>query len=69
MPKYNNSFASPEFLEETVKDPAGRIIGTIRLKPSSVLWRPANQQSYFKVTLDDFAAWITSCREAKRCKS
>jgi len=69
MPKYNNSFASPDYIEEVIKDSQGMTIGTIRLKPSGVLWKPSGQHQYYNVTLAQFAAWITSCPEATRCGS
>lgn len=59
MPKYNNQFPSPVYIEQTICDADGKVIGTIRLKPSGVLWKPANARQYYSVTLDAFAAWIT----------
>ena len=70
MPKYNNSFGSPAFVEHTIKGSQDRIIGKLRLKPSRVLWKPCGQQSYYNVSLDQFAEWITSSSSgAKRTKS
>jgi hypothetical protein len=34
------------------------IMGTIRLKPSSVLWKPKGAQQFYVATLDEFSAWI-----------
>lgn len=59
MPKYVNSFASPSYIEETIVNDSG-VVGTIRIKPSGVLWKPKGAQKYFAVPVDDFAAWITS---------
>jgi len=59
VPKYLNRFKSPEHVEETIVDESGTIVGTIRVKPSSVLWRPKSQHAFYAVTLADFAAWIT----------
>jgi hypothetical protein len=69
MPRYNNSFASPEYVQQTIKDSAGRTVGTIRLKPSGVLWKPAGQHQFYRVSLDDFANWMTTCSSASRCGS
>lgn len=60
MPAYNNSFASPSFIEETIIGADGRKIGSIRIKPSSVLWKPTGQQKFYSVSLETFAVWITS---------
>lgn len=59
MPKYNNRFKSPTYLEETIEDENGTIVGSIRVKPSSILWRPVNAQKFYAITLDEFARWIT----------
>lgn len=36
MPKYNNSFREPEHEEHMIQDEKGELIGTIRIKPSSI---------------------------------
>jgi len=59
MPKYVNSFASPEFIQETILDEKRNVVGVLRIKPSSVLWKPRGQQKFYAVSLADFAAWIT----------
>jgi hypothetical protein len=59
MPEYKNRFASPNFLEETILGQEGNKIGAIRIKPSSVLWKPKGERQFYSVTLDDFADWIT----------
>jgi len=70
MPKYNNSFKTPSFHEETILDEAGAVVGTLRIKPSSILWKPKGAQQYRSVTLDNFAEWITSSdTKAKKTKS
>lgn len=48
----------------------GRKIGTLRVKPVAVLWKPANEQKFYSVSLDWFSKWITDPKtEAKRTKS
>lgn len=59
MPKYNNHFASPDHIEETILSTSGEVIGTIRIKPSSILWKPKGAQKYFSKPLEAFTAWIT----------
>ena len=66
MPKYLNRFQSPEYLEETIIDEEGATVGTIRIKPSSVLWKPKNAREFYVVTLDAFARWITSTASGAR---
>lgn len=70
MPAYKNKFTTPKYIEETVVDTRGTTVGTIRVKPSGVLWKPSGQQRFYSVPLDVFAAWITSgAAGATRTKS
>lgn len=59
MPGYKNSFKTPEFVEVDIVDGNGGVVGTIRLKPSSVLWKAKRQRSFFAVPLEKFVQWIT----------
>jgi hypothetical protein len=59
MPKYNNHFSSPDHMEETILNAKGEVVGTIRVKPSSVLWKPKGAQKYYSVSLDSFTTWIS----------
>ncbi len=59
MPRYTNRFTSPKYLEETIENDDLGIVGTIRIKPSGVLWKPKGQQKYYRVDLDSFTSWIT----------
>jgi hypothetical protein len=58
MPSYVNHFDTAEYREETIKNDAG-IVGTIRIKPSGVLWKPVNAREFFSVSLEKFAAWMS----------
>jgi hypothetical protein len=60
MPKYTNTFKRPDYHDEVVVGGNGKLLGTIRIKPSSVMWRPNGSRSFLSVSLDRFAAWITS---------
>ena len=53
-----NKFLSPKFIEEVILDGSDKVIGTLRLKPSSILWKPKGQKSYFSVNLDKFDEWM-----------
>ncbi len=58
MPAYKNEFARPDHYEhEIITD--GKKIGTLRVKPVGLLWKPAGQQKYYSVTLEQFTGWIT----------
>jgi len=69
MPNYKNSFASPDFIEETVLDEGGVKVGTIHIKPSSVLWKPVNKRKFYSVSFKAFTAWITAEETAAKQKS
>lgn len=59
MPGYKNSFTSPTYIEETILNSGNGKIGTIRVKPSSILWRPKGKGKFFAVPLDKFQEWIS----------
>ena len=60
MPKYNYQFQSPAYIEEGIMDDTGKKLGTIRVKPVSISWKPSNARDFQTVRIDDFIAWITS---------
>jgi hypothetical protein len=60
MPDYKNKFESPTYIEESILDGnTGNKIGTIRIKLSSISWKPKGQHKFYYVSTDDFARWIT----------
>ena len=69
MPKYKNSFKTSSYVQETVLDEHGKKLGTVRVKPVSVAWKPANQREFFTVPLATFTKWITSSKAATKTKS
>lgn len=58
MPSYKNNFRSPAFVEVTIADEKEAVVGTIRLKPSSVLWKPKGKHSFRSVSLKKFTEWM-----------
>jgi hypothetical protein len=71
MPAYNNKFRSSEYHEETiVSEQDGTVVGTIRIKPSSVLWKPSGAHKFYSVSLAKFGEWIThDDTKARKVKS
>lgn len=57
--KKMNSFSSSKYVEEIILDSDKRVIGTIRIKPSGILWKPSGKGSYLSVSLEVFHKWIT----------
>ena len=69
MPKYDDHFRSPAFIEETIVDGKNAVIGTIRIKPSGVLWKAAHEKKYYQVKLEVFRDWIAGSESnARRVK-
>ncbi len=66
MPSYKNCFRAPAYFEEIIEDEKGNVVGTIRVKPSSVLWKPRNARKFYSVSVDKFAAWITDATTKAR---
>ncbi len=53
-------FVSVAFVEEIIEDDGG-VFGTIRIKPSTVMWKPKNAKGptpYFGISVEQFEAWI-----------
>ena len=55
-----NQFARQKLVDEAILNQDGSRIGLIRIKPSSVLWKPKSEQQFYCVRLDEFSDWITS---------
>jgi hypothetical protein len=59
MPGSVNAFGEPESYDHTIYEKAsGNKIGELRVKPSSILWKPKGAHKYFSVSLDEFALWM-----------
>jgi len=70
MPTYSNQFGRPHYYDHEIWAVNGRKIGTVRVKPIGILWKPANQRSFYSVSLAKFAEWIVDPNTgAQRTKS
>lgn len=70
MPDYNNKFHGPSYLEQEIRDERDTVIGTIRIKPSSVQWKAKGKGKFLTVTLKKFTDWIEDPEtKAKKTKS
>ena len=68
MPDYKYSFESPEYQELQIRNRIRRL-GKLRIKPSTILWKPANGKRFYSVPMDEFFEWITRPRTgAKKTK-
>lgn len=57
MPKYNNEFGRPSFYDHDIVNDDGKV-GTIRVKPTGVAWKPKNARKFFTISLANFSEWI-----------
>lgn len=58
MPKYNNKFKETTYYEHEILTQDGAKVGTLRVKPSNILWKDVSQQEFRNVSLSDFQKWI-----------
>ncbi len=63
-------FRSGAFVEEVIEDGSG-VIGTIRIKPSTVMWKPKGAKGegdkpYFSATIDEFEQWIMNKKPLRK---
>ena len=60
MPAAKYNFSGQQSYEHNISKDAGGFVGTLRVKPSTVLWKPKGAKGdkpWFSVTLDDFIEW------------
>ena len=50
-----NQFSGSASHDHVIVDGEGKMIGTLRVKPSGILWKPRNSQVYYRISLDEFA--------------
>ncbi len=60
IPMSANSFKTKKFVDRTILDENDKVVGHVRVKPSGILWAPANSKVWYTVDLDDFAQFMTT---------
>lgn len=62
-----NEFANPKFHQEVIRHATTKeIVGTLRIKPSGVLWKPKGQHQFYCVSIEQLEEWIKSPRTGAR---
>lgn len=51
-----NRFKARELEDFTIEND-GKVIGHIRVKPSGILWAPRDSKKWYRISLEDFAAF------------
>ena len=59
MPTRKNSFRGSDYIEQTILDEDGGIVGTIRVNPVAVKWKPCGAHKFLTISLTKFTNWIT----------
>ena len=54
----NNNFKPQKFVDHEIVDSDGEMVGTLRVKPSGILWSPKDAKKWRRVTLENFAAFM-----------
>ena len=55
-----NSFRPRKFEDHEIVDGDGKVVGHVRVKPSGILWSPANGKKWYGVSLAAFATFMES---------
>jgi hypothetical protein len=59
MPSSVNVFGEPESYDHFIYEKESQNkVGELRVKPSSILWKPKGAHKYFSAPLDDFIEWM-----------
>lgn len=58
MPRKTNHFDVRNHYDMRIRNSEGELIGDMRIKPGTVLWRKVGSHKYYSVSLDTFAQWI-----------
>lgn len=58
MPDYASHFAPSTNIELDFSDRSGAALGRLKIKPSTILWKPAGAKLYRSISLDQFSKWI-----------
>lgn len=60
MPNSVNAFGEPECYDHQIYEKTTwKKVGELRIKPSTILWKPKGARKYSAVPLEDFAAWMS----------
>jgi hypothetical protein len=53
-----NSFRPRKFEDHEIVDADSRVVGHVRVKPSSILWSPKNGKDWYGIPLEVFADFL-----------
>lgn len=53
-----NSFRPKKYEDHEIIDADNKVVGHIRVKPSSILWSPKNGKDWYGISLNEFADFL-----------
>jgi hypothetical protein len=53
-----NSFRPRKYEDHEIVDNKGKVIGHVRVKPSSILWSPKNGKDWYGISLSNFSKHV-----------
>ena len=54
----NNSFRPRKFEDHEIVDSNDKVVGHVRVKPSTIMWSPKNGKDWYGISLKEFAAHL-----------
>lgn len=68
MPDYLKKFQEPDYYDHEIvtNDDKRSKIGTLRVKPVSILWKPKGAQRFRAASLEEFQTWMEAKRQVKQ---
>lgn len=61
-----NNFRPQKYHDHEIVDDQNRVVGHIRVKPSGVLWAPANSKVWYGVSLGQFAEHMENAGKTQK---
>jgi hypothetical protein len=53
-----NSLRRPELVEAQIEDENGKLVGTVRVKPTAIMWARTDAKKWRRVNLAKFIEWM-----------
>ena len=53
-----NSLRRPELVDTQIEDENGKLVGTVRVKPTCILWARTEAKKWRRISLAKFIEWI-----------
>jgi len=67
MPASVNKFVEPDHHEHEIADAAtGNKVGTLRVKPSSILWKPKGAHQFYSASMAEFQEWMNGKKQVAK---